>query len=643
MKKIFSTVLVLVVGLGLTAGFIMEDPFGSKNTNSADTRQTGNNPVHVSYGTPVYTDNFDGANDTTALRTRGYLIYQNSSPLGSTFWFQGNATVFSAYNGPTTGYVGANFNATSGVGQIDVWMVTPKVTGGGIQAGDSLYFYSRTSTGSTWPDSIRVMYSATDSTVAGSWTELGRFLVSAAGTWEKRGFRAPTASANGRFAIRYTVANGGPSGSNSNYIGIDALSIERSGTPPPTLTYPTTICSYGPLPASPISRWATANAILGDTLYITGGYIDNATTGSTNVQRYNINTNTFSVGTPLPAALAGHSLVQAGNALYLMGGGSTVSTAGTLCYKYTPATGWTSIAPLPGGKAGHGAVNWGDSVIFVLGGPYSTPNTTVYYYRIASNTWGTSSPCLIARRTAAYGIVGNKLFIMAGYNAAFTKNVQIGTIGSNASTVTWAAGPNVPMSKTGSSRPGGVGLGNRFYFITGEVSPAPGTCDSIFIFDADAGSWLPTVLTGRGINGASSNYWEAVDAFVTGSNKGKILIAGGSLTGATNPGLVTIQVDPCTVTNIGNLETPASYSLSQNFPNPFNPVTKISFALPKSGLVTMKVYDILGKEVATLVNEVKNAGNYTVDFNGSSLSSGMYFYKIYVDGFSDVKKMMLLK
>ena len=234
---------------------------------------------------------------------------------------------------------------------------------------------------------------------------------------------------------------------------------------------------------------------------------------------------------------------------------------------------------------------------------------------------------------------------MAGYNAAFTKNVQIGTIGSNASTITWAAGPDVPLraGALGSSRPGGVGIGNRFYFVTGECSPAPTVCDSIFIFDANTNAWLPTILTGRGVNGASSNYWEAVDAFVTGSNKGKILIAGGSLTGATNPGLVTIQVDPCTVTNIGNLETPASYSLSQNFPNPFNPVTKISFALPKSGLVTMKVYDILGKEVATLVNEVKNAGNYTVDFNGSSLSSGMYFYKIYVDGFSDVKKMMLLK
>ncbi|MCX6157304.1 MAG: aryl-sulfate sulfotransferase [Ignavibacteriae bacterium] len=85
------------------------------------------------------------------------------------------------------------------------------------------------------------------------------------------------------------------------------------------------------------------------------------------------------------------------------------------------------------------------------------------------------------------------------------------------------------------------------------------------------------------------------------------------------------------------------YKLSQNYPNPFNPVTRINFAIPKSGLVSIKVYDMLGKEVAVLVNEVMNNGSYTVNFNGSALSSGIYFYKISVNDFSDVKKMMLIK
>jgi hypothetical protein len=92
-----------------------------------------------------------------------------------------------------------------------------------------------------------------------------------------------------------------------------------------------------------------------------------------------------------------------------------------------------------------------------------------------------------------------------------------------------------------------------------------------------------------------------------------------------------------------SLEIPSSYSVSQNYPNPFNPTTKINFALPKSGLVTLKVYNMLGKEVATLVNEVKNVGTYSVDFNASTLSSGIYFYKVSVNGFNEVKKMMLIK
>lgn len=88
---------------------------------------------------------------------------------------------------------------------------------------------------------------------------------------------------------------------------------------------------------------------------------------------------------------------------------------------------------------------------------------------------------------------------------------------------------------------------------------------------------------------------------------------------------------------------PDEYELIQNYPNPYNPSTKIRFALPKQGLVTLKIYDILGREVSTLVNEVKQAGIYTVEFNGSNYASGVYFYRIESGKFSDVKRMVLLK
>jgi hypothetical protein len=89
--------------------------------------------------------------------------------------------------------------------------------------------------------------------------------------------------------------------------------------------------------------------------------------------------------------------------------------------------------------------------------------------------------------------------------------------------------------------------------------------------------------------------------------------------------------------------TPSAYALEQNFPNPFNPSTKINFSLPVEGFVTLDVYNSIGQKVATLVNETKSAGTYAVDFDASDLTSGIYFYKISSGNFSETKKMILLK
>jgi hypothetical protein len=81
----------------------------------------------------------------------------------------------------------------------------------------------------------------------------------------------------------------------------------------------------------------------------------------------------------------------------------------------------------------------------------------------------------------------------------------------------------------------------------------------------------------------------------------------------------------------------------QNYPNPFNPTTSINYSIPKASSVSLKVYDIIGNEVATLVNEFKNPGNYLVQFDASKLSSGVYFYRIQADDFTSTKKLLLLK
>jgi hypothetical protein len=99
------------------------------------------------------------------------------------------------------------------------------------------------------------------------------------------------------------------------------------------------------------------------------------------------------------------------------------------------------------------------------------------------------------------------------------------------------------------------------------------------------------------------------------------------------------------------INAPEKFELSQNYPNPFNPSTKISYSIPnviasetkQSALTTLKVYDVLGNEVAILVNEVQSSGNYEVTFNASLLSSGVYFYKLQAGSFVETKKMILMK
>jgi hypothetical protein len=90
-------------------------------------------------------------------------------------------------------------------------------------------------------------------------------------------------------------------------------------------------------------------------------------------------------------------------------------------------------------------------------------------------------------------------------------------------------------------------------------------------------------------------------------------------------------------------QLPKSYALSQNYPNPFNPTTSISYDIPQNSYVSLKIFDVLGNEVQTLVNEKQDAGNYTVTFNADGITSGIYFYQLETGNFVTTKKMVLMK
>ena len=92
-----------------------------------------------------------------------------------------------------------------------------------------------------------------------------------------------------------------------------------------------------------------------------------------------------------------------------------------------------------------------------------------------------------------------------------------------------------------------------------------------------------------------------------------------------------------------NNSTVQSFNLFQNYPNPFNPSTKITYTIPELSFITLKVYDVLGNEIAKLVNEEKQIGDYEVEFDGSELTSGIYFYRLQAGSYFETKKMILLK
>ncbi|MFC2085294.1 T9SS type A sorting domain-containing protein [Bacteroidota bacterium] len=114
-------------------------------------------------------------------------------------------------------------------------------------------------------------------------------------------------------------------------------------------------------------------------------------------------------------------------------------------------------------------------------------------------------------------------------------------------------------------------------------------------------------------------------------------VGGNKILKTTNGGITT-SVEETETKSVAD-----NFYLSQNYPNPFNPSTKIKYSIPKQNIVTLKVFDVLGGEVATLVNKEHSQGNYEIEFNGNNLTSGIYFYRLIAGNYIETKKMILVK
>jgi len=249
-----------------------------------------------------------------------------------------------------------------------------------------------------------------------------------------------------------------------------------------------------------------------------------------------------------------------------------------------------------------------------------TFNSGIYLSTNNGTNWtpvdsGLTNTYIRALAVSSNGMTGGVSYIVAGTDNGLFLSTNSGT--------SWV--------KTGL-------INTSFVFSVSSLAVAVTAPNSTDIFaGTNTGVFLSTN------NGQS---WSPVNTGLTNTsiNVNSLIVSGTNLIAATSGG---IWIRPLSdmITGVKNQQynLPANYSLQQNYPNPFNPSTIINYSVPKAGFVTIKVYNVLGKEVATLVDREKSAGNYSVQFNAGKLASGIYFYRMQSGSFVQTKKLTLLK
>jgi N-acetylneuraminic acid mutarotase len=399
---------------------------------------------------------------------------------------------------------------------------------------------------------------------------------------------------------------------------------------------------------APLVRELHTAVWTGTKMIIWGGWsIDSAVWGCNTGGMYDPVTNTWTPTSTInaPTGRIHHTAVWTGSKMIVWGGSDDVTGRTNTGGIYDPVTNtWTSVSltNAPSAREWHTAV-WTGSKMIILGGDtlqFAYSNTGGIYDPV-QNSWTrtstTNAPAPRMEHTAVW--TGSKMIVWGG-----TGN----NIGNTGGVYDPSANSWLPTSVTNApSRrivPTAIWTGIRMVIWGGDGSSA-GLLNTGGIYDAVTDSWVPTTTLNAPLGRASHT------AVWTGS---KMIVWGGATVyGSTNSGGIYSNPSIIGINQISN-EVPEKYELYQNYPNPFNPKTKIKFSLshPSKGgeqMVKLQVYDILGREIAQLFpspgggQEGLSPGTYEVEFDGSNYPSGIYLYKLSSEGYSETKRMALIK
>ncbi len=402
-------------------------------------------------------------------------------------------------------------------------------------------------------------------------------------------------------------------------------------------------------------------------VFVCGGADSNATP-QTACYFYNPVTNAYEPKASLPSGRWGGKLVRVRDSLYLVGSvGTNFSSPDGFIFRYCPSNNtWLQKANMPTPFIIEPAVCvWKDSLIITIGGSsngFLNPTQLIRTYNPFLNTWKTlitsQYPITMSTGHAECQNSDSTMIVVGGYgdgvlNKMFRGKIHYPNSSIDSMVISWdTLGVTDSIWGSGIYRVAGGKWGD--YMLFGPAMKDTATTNIIYAIAIKNDSLQTDTLFARflpnTINSAGNIATIAVKPPGQVTDSHYLYLFGGYLYGYVLSGAIKYSFSTPPPIGIHSISTsiPRDFKLFQNYPNPFNPATKIRFEVPvnkreQSGFVTLKVYDILGREIAILVNEQLKPGVYEADWDASNFSSGVYFYRLTTEDNIDSKKMILLK
>jgi N-acetylneuraminic acid mutarotase len=388
----------------------------------------------------------------------------------------------------------------------------------------------------------------------------------------------------------------------------------------------------------------SANVVNGK-IYIIGGARNSNSSTISAVEEYDPTTDTWTTKSHnMPTPRGWLAACEVNGKIYAIGGAQNVMGTGLSTVEaYDPVMDtWTTKTDMPTARFVHSASVM-NGKIYVIGGKPAhgiTPLTTVEEYDPATDTWSTITDMPTARFGLTTCVVNGKIYAIGGSLYVDAPFQALRTVEEyDPVTNTWTTKANMPAVRGFFSSSavngkiyvigGGRNLNNSILSTVEEYDPATNTWSAKtdmptarFSFSVCAVNDIIYAFGGAVTDWQTYQYWQ-----------------GCSTVEGYDPSLD----QPTNAVNPYRAQYPSQFLLHQNYPNPFNPSTTIRYTMPKSSEATLTIYDLLGEEIITLVNEIQAPGEYSVKWNGQGYPSGIYIYRLRAGDFRETRKLVLQK